>query len=136
MLEYLTIDLMIEKAAAGGVRHFGGGQGKERLPSHVQCSINFLKLLNRTRTRLRPRLCAPPHARRAVHSNICPAHLGIPQVTFHDTARMRKRVPLLSDFFGFTCGALGEKVGNGCICGWVCICGLGLYLFGCWALRI
>lgn len=51
-------------------------------------------------------------------------------MTFHDTARMRKRVPLLSDFFGFTCGALGEKVGNGCICG------LGLYLFGCRALRI
>ncbi|KAI7839202.1 hypothetical protein COHA_007091 [Chlorella ohadii] len=34
---------------------------------------------------------------------------NVVEVTFHDTARMRKRVPLLSDFFGFTCGALGEK---------------------------
>lgn len=57
------------------------------------------------------------------------------QVTFHDTARMRKRVPLLSDFFGFTCGALGEKVGNGCICGQCLYLGLGLYLWVCCALQ-
>jgi hypothetical protein len=36
------------------------------------------------------------------------------QVTFHDTSRQRKRVPLLNDFFGFILGSLSDKV-----CGWV-----------------
>jgi chromosome transmission fidelity protein 4 len=31
------------------------------------------------------------------------------EVAFHDTARVRRRVPLLTDFFGFTLGALGER---------------------------
>lgn len=34
---------------------------------------------------------------------------NVVDVTFHDTARIRRRVPLLSDFFGFTLGALGEQ---------------------------
>lgn len=41
-----------------------------------------------------------------------PALPALWQVTFHDTSRMRKRIPLLSDFFGFTCGSLGDKVGG------------------------
>jgi chromosome transmission fidelity protein 4 len=31
------------------------------------------------------------------------------EVSFHDTARARRRVPLLNDFFGFSVGALGER---------------------------
>jgi chromosome transmission fidelity protein 4 len=31
------------------------------------------------------------------------------EVAFHDTARVRRRVPLLTDFFGFNLGALGER---------------------------
>ena len=31
------------------------------------------------------------------------------EVSFHDTARARRRVPLLTDFFGFSLGALGEE---------------------------
>jgi chromosome transmission fidelity protein 4 len=34
------------------------------------------------------------------------------QVAFHDTSRMRKRIPLLNDFFGFTAASLGDKVGS------------------------
>ncbi|KAL4439932.1 hypothetical protein ABPG75_002933 [Micractinium tetrahymenae] len=34
---------------------------------------------------------------------------NVVEVTFHDTSRMRKRIPLLNDFFGFTLGSLGEK---------------------------
>jgi hypothetical protein len=34
------------------------------------------------------------------------------QVCFHDTSRQRKRIPLLNDFFGFSVGSLGEKVGG------------------------
>ena len=30
------------------------------------------------------------------------------EVSFHDTSRIRRRVPLLTDFFGFTLGTLGE----------------------------
>ncbi len=60
---------------------------------------------------LKTRLAVPhPYA---LETDVCfplPSPPLPPQVTFHDTARMRKRVPLLSDFFGFTCGALGEKV--------------------------
>ncbi|KAL4519312.1 hypothetical protein Ndes2437B_g05172 [Nannochloris sp. 'desiccata'] len=31
------------------------------------------------------------------------------EVAFHDTARVRRRVPLLTDFFGFNLGSLGER---------------------------
>jgi len=34
---------------------------------------------------------------------------NVVEVAFHDTARARRRVPLLSDFFGFRLGALGER---------------------------
>lgn len=41
-------------------------------------------------------------------AHVCPTPAAL-QVTFHDTVRMRKRIPLLSDFFGFTAASLGEK---------------------------
>ncbi|PSC69197.1 WD repeat and HMG-box DNA-binding 1 isoform B [Micractinium conductrix] len=34
---------------------------------------------------------------------------NVVEVTFHDTNAMRKRIPLLSDFYSFTMGCLGEK---------------------------
>ena len=52
----------------------------------------------------------PLPAPKCLRLTASPPHRA-PQVSFHDTARMRKRIPLLSDFFGFTCGSLGEKVG-------------------------
>jgi chromosome transmission fidelity protein 4 len=32
-----------------------------------------------------------------------------PQVSFHDTTQYRHRVPLLTDYYGFTLGALGPR---------------------------
>ena len=31
--------------------------------------------------------------------------------SFHDTARMRRRIPLFKDFYNLSMAALGEKVG-------------------------
>ncbi len=33
----------------------------------------------------------------------------MPQVVFHNSGRMRGRVPLLTDYYGFTLGALGDR---------------------------
>lgn len=52
----------------------------------------------------------PTHAPRRCPATWLARPPPAPQVTFHDTARMRKRIPLLSDFFGFSVGSLGEKV--------------------------
>lgn len=35
------------------------------------------------------------------------------EVVLHDTSLARRRPPLLNDFYGFSLGALGEKVGTG-----------------------
>lgn len=34
------------------------------------------------------------------------------EVTFHDTARMRRRIPLFKDFYNLSMASLGEKVGG------------------------
>lgn len=51
-----------------------------------------------------------------------PCSLAFWQVVFHDTARMRRRIPLFKDFYNLELAALGERVGWGRVGVWVRVC--------------
>ena len=59
-------------------------------------------------------LCAPdslrPNSLSPSRRPRCARCARAAQVVFHDTARMRRRIPLFKDFYGLSLASLGEKV--------------------------